>query len=158
MCNCGSSSECCGGKCKDCCNRFNCKDPCDVFCIVINIISIILIIVLIVLTRNISFDSEISKSIAEELTSNFNMKLYMDFIDCSSSNDYPLNFDVWRGTVNGCGNKEKKNARILERNKECNKDEDTLDQIAPQKIISYKGITICPRLGEKSYYQLVENF
>ena len=147
-CNCHCCQECCLCEC-------NCKSCKDIFLLIGHLVSACLSIAIIFVIQNITFDSEISMSIAEEITYDLNRQLYMDFKDCSRINDNPLAFDKWRGTVPGCGIVKKKEARILEKGKKCEEDEDFLDEIPSQDFLSYKGVKVCPSTKGKSYYDLL---
>ena len=68
------------------------------------------------------------------------------------SNANPIEFGLWPGTIDGCieKNGEKMNIKILEQEEAC---ENKIEKIPPQKIYSYKGITLCG-LTRGSYYDL----
>ena len=112
------------------------------------------------LAQTISFDGEVARSISEDLFDNFNTGFFLSFTKCKSpyenarpSNDNPIEFGEWQGTVEGCieKNGEKLNIKILEKDEIC---ENKIDKIPPQKIYSYKGITLCG-LSRGSYYDLL---
>ena len=62
-------------------NLLNWKDPNDRKKIYFQLISIILSILIMILSSIISYDSEVSKSISEELIENFETGYFMDFND-----------------------------------------------------------------------------
>ena len=112
------------------------------------------------LAQTISFDGEVARSISEDLFDNFNTGFFMSFSKCKNpyenirpSNDNPIEFGQWQGTLDGCieKNGEKINIKILEQDEIC---ENKINKIPPQKIYSYKGITLCG-LTRGSYYDLL---
>ena len=124
------------------------------------LLSFSLSFLVIYLAQTISFDGEVARSISEDLFDNFNTGFFLSFTKCKSpyentrpSNDNPIEFGEWQGTVEGCieKNGEKLNIKILEKDEIC---ENKIDKIPPQKIYSYKGITLCG-LTRGSYYDLL---
>ena len=112
------------------------------------------------LAQTISFDGEVARSISEDLFDNFNTGFFMSFSKCKNpyenirpSNDNPIEFGQWQGTLDGCieKNGEKINIKILEQDEIC---ENKINKIPPQKIYAYKGITLCG-LTRGSYYDLL---
>ena len=112
------------------------------------------------LAQTISFDGEVARSISEDLFDNFNTGFFMSFSKCKNpyenikpANDNPVEFGQWQGTIEGCIEKtgEKINIKVLEQEENC---ENKIDKIPPQKIYSYKGITLCG-LTRGSYYDLL---
>ena len=69
--------------------------------IIFQLISIFLSILIMILSSIISYDSEVSKSIAAELIDNFETGYFMDFNDKSIGEK--VKFGKWQGTVKGCG-------------------------------------------------------
>ena len=116
--------------------------------------------IVIYFAQSISFDGEVARSISEDLFDNFNTGFFISFSKCRNpyetdrpSNDNPIEFGQWQGTVDGCleKNGDKINIKILEQEETC---ENKIDKIPPQKIYSYKGITLCG-LTIGSYYDLL---
>ena len=136
--------------------------PFDIALFVLQIISIILSIIISVLSRHITFNGEISRSISEDLIDNFNTGYYTEFVKISSNNIYTslleetndnkINFGVWEGTKKGCGKDNE--AKILEDGKKCDKEEETLHDIPRQFITKYKGISLTG-ISKDSYYNLL---
>ena len=112
------------------------------------------------LAQTISFDGEVARSISEDLFDNFNTGFFMSFSKCKNpydntkpSNDNPLAFGEWQGTLDGCVEKngEKINIKTLDQDEPC---ENKINKIPPQKIYAYKGMTLCG-LTRGSYYDLL---
>ena len=150
--------------CECCCKT--CKEyTCPLISItVLSPISMVLTVIAIILCKINKFDGDLCKNIADDLKENLNRGYILKIVKCSSpynnlkiynsssdlnreSNDNIIEFGKWPGTVRGCGKIKKNNktsVRILDDiNEECDEDEETLNKIPEQKIISYKGISIC---------------
>ena len=126
------------------------------------LLSFSLSFLVIYLAQTISFNGEIAQSISEDLFDNFNTGFFMLFSKCRNSyetskpsNSNLIEFGQWQGTIDGCIEKtgEKINIKILEQEEAC---ENKINKIPPQKIYSYKGITLC-ELTRGSYYDLLYN-
>ena len=124
------------------------------------LLSFSLSFLVIYLAQTISFDGEVARSISEDLFDNFNTGFFMSFSKCRNpyentkpSNDNPIEFGQWQGTLDGCLEKigDKVNIKILEQEEAC---ENKIEKIPPQKIYSYKNLTLCG-LTRGSYYDLL---
>ena len=146
--------------CKEYC-RLNClnwkKNVYSKLQIIMNILKIICLIPILILSKTISFDSEITNPISNEFLDNFQTGYILDFYKCNS-NENRIKLGTWQGTVKGCGSEKNgiKKARIPKENKDCKKDEITIEKIPPQNIFVFKGLTICGITKEK-YYDLLFN-
>ena len=144
--------------CKEYC-RLNClnwkKNVYSKLQIIMNILKIICLIPILILSKTISFDSEITNPISNEFLDNFQTGYILDFYKCNS-NENRIKLGTWQGTVKGCGSEKNgiKKARIPKENKDCKKDEITIEKIPPQNIFVFKGLTICGKTKEK-YYDLL---
>ena len=124
-------------------NLLNWKDPNDRKKIYFQLISIILSILIMILSSIISYDSEVSKSIAEELIENFETGYFMDFNDTDGDEGNIVKFGLWQGTIDGCGiiKDEKKQAVRLDKGEKCEYGE-MLEAIPFQYIDKYKDLTL----------------
>jgi hypothetical protein len=127
---------------------------------IIQLLSFSFSFLVIYFAQTISFDGEVARSISEDLFDNFNSGFFLSFSKCKNpysntnpSNDNPIEFGEWQGTVDGCIEKigDKTNIKILEQGENC---ENKINKIPPQKIYSFKGITLCG-LTRGSYYDLL---
>ena len=136
---------------------------CGLILTVLHAISMILSVAIIWLSRNITFDGEISRSISEEFIDNFNTGYYTAFAKISSNsvykselldeiNDNKICFCYWEGTKRGCGKDNQ--AKVLKEGKKCDKDYVTLNEIPRQPITKYKGISLTG-ISKASYYDLL---
>ena len=122
-------------------NLLKWKDSKDRVKIIFQLISIFLSILIMILCSLISYDSEVSKSIAEELVDNFETGFFMDFSDIDIGEK--VKFGKWQGTVKGCGiikNGQKQAARLGEGEK-CENGE-FIEMIPYQDIDTYKELTL----------------
>ena len=122
-------------------NLLNWKNYKDRIKIIFQLISIFLSILIMILSSIISYDSEVSKSIAAELIDNFETGYFMDFNDQGIGEI--VKFGKWQGTVKGCGIIEypKKYAVRLNEGERCEKSE-VLEPISEKDIIIYKNLTL----------------
>ena len=127
---------------------------------IIQLLSFSFSFLVIYFAQTISFDGEVARSISEDLFDNFNSGFFLSFSKCKNpysntnpSNDNPIEFGEWQGTVDGCIENigDKTNIKILEQGENC---ENKINKIPPQKIYSFKGITLCG-LTRGSYYDLL---
>ena len=111
----------------------------------------------ILLSRIISFDGEISKSISDELIDNFDSGFFMNFTNMTSGNI--VKFGKWQGTLPGCGiiKDGKKQAKIIKEGKKCKKGEEYLEGIFSQDILTYKNISLSASTKGNYYELLYEN-
>ena len=141
----------------------------DIIIIILQIISLGLSIAILIVSRHVHYDSDVSMSISEDLIINFKEGFYMSFQKCNApynsvnlQSKLTLNlvsFGTWQGTVRGCGKiteNGKKRVKVLEEGKECEDDEELLDDIPPQEIYSYKGISLCGTT-KGDYYELLKD-
>lgn len=104
--------------------------------------------------RKISYDSEVTESLSNEFIDNFRTGYFTDFFECNP-NDEKIKLGDWQGTVKGCGKNDNAESYVLE-DKNCKKNEFTLEMIPSQKILSFKGLSICGTTKDsKSYYELL---
>lgn len=118
---------------------------------------IVFTIAIMIFSREMNFDSEITKSISNEFIENFKRKYFLDFYKCNP-NDEKVILDKWQGTIKGCGTiiNGKKTAYVLDTGKECKNDEIILEKIPLQDIKSFKGLSICGNIrDDKNYYELL---
>lgn len=109
--------------------------------IMCQILSIVFSSIIIILSRIISFDGEISRSISNELIDNFETGYFMNFSNASSGG--LVKFWSWQGSVKGCGKIKGgiKQAIILEQGKNCKEGEEYIDEISPQDLFVYKNFS-----------------
>ena len=148
--------------------EFNCSNGKGIILSIFQLISLSLSIAILIVSSNIYYDSEVSGSLSEDFIINFQEGFYMSFRECNSpynnaklQNKLTLNhisFGTWQGTVRGCGftKNNKKKVKILEEGDECEDDEELLDEISPQEIYSYKGISLCGTT-KGNYYELLKD-
>ena len=121
-------------------------------------------------TCKIYYDGEIARAISKDLFDNLNTGFFGNFSNCNSnnkmnslfdinnneSNEIPLSFGEWQGTVKACKNINNK-VHILDPGKSCGEDEKLIDGIPAQKLHRYKGLRLCA-LNEDSlsYYDLLK--
>ena len=165
-CSCCESCE----KCKKCCDCFKCPPTCRVCskdCLSISLAffqaaSFAISFVIMFWTNKIYFDSDTSRSIAQELIDNFNNKYYTRFIFgndklyssnlLSELNSIPNHFDKWPGTVEGCGKKD--NTSKIREKESCEKDEVFLEAIPLKYIYKYADISFDIEKSQKTYLDL----
>ena len=106
----------------------------------------------------------VSKDLIEDLEfgyiTNISSKASNSEIDSKESNSDDFVFDKWQGTNDGCGKKEgdKPTVKILEKGKECEKDEEYLERIPPIEINNYKGFILNMQTPSYiSYYDLLND-
>ena len=138
------------------------EHPYDIALTVLQVFSLILSVIIIILSRNITFDGEISRSISDDLIDNFNTGYYTDFSKSSSNmylselleekNENLVKFGVWEGTKKGCGKDGE--AKVLEEGKKCDKNEEIINDFPRTDITKYKGISITG-ISKKNYYDLL---
>ena len=135
-----------------------------IFFNILILLSLGISISIVVLSYKISYDGELSMSIAYELIDNFNTGYFMSFVKSSlpsnfdssrQSNDNLIKLGNWQGIAKGCGTINKK-ARLLDKGKSCENDEIVLDSIPDKDIYSYKGIIISGST-KGSYFELLYN-
>lgn len=106
-----------------------------------------------IFSQKISFDSEITKSIADEFIDNFKSTYFLEFQKCYP-NDKKIKFDTWQGTNRGCGKKNKEVYALENDDDNCKKDEKTFYKISPQNIYNFKGFSLCAKTqnDNNNYY------
>ncbi len=122
----------------------NWKNPKDRKKIYFQLISILLSIAIMILSSIISYDSEVAKSISDELIENFETGFFMDFKNESYGDEgNKVKFGKWQGTLKGCGiyKNNIKEAVKLEEGEICENGE-KIEAIHFQYIYKYKGITL----------------
>ena len=122
----------------------NWKNPKDRKKIYFQLISILLSIAIMILSSIISYDSEVAKSISDELIENFETGFFMDFKNESNGDEgNKVKFGEWQGTLKGCGiyKNNIKEAVKLEEGEICENGE-KIEAIHFQYIYKYKGITL----------------
>ena len=146
--------------------------PQGIFFLIFQIIHAGLLITIMLFSSKIYDGGDVSSAIASELIANFESVPITDFAQMDSIyNDIdslrnlkeslglnPVNFGSWRGTLKGCGkiNKdESTSVRLLERDKQCNSDEEVLNEIPSKYLRSYYGIKLSMSTIGNSYYQLL---
>ena len=143
----------------------------------LELISIVPSVLIFIFSRQIYFDGEVTRAIAIDLYDNLNTGFFTDFSDCSENNEFnflfdtdksnkisedkesneiPLSFGEWQGTVQACKNINDK-MHILEPGKSCGEDQKLIDKIPPVKLYKYKGLKICSLSDDSlSYYDMLQ--
>ena len=142
--------------------RFCSKEILPILLLFMQCVSIIISFVIIFYTSKIYFDSDTSRSIAQELIDNFNNKYYTRFIFgndklyssnlLSELNSIPNHFDKWPGTIEGCGKKD--NTSKIREKESCEKDEVFLEAIPLKYIYKYADISFDIEKSQKTYLDL----
>ena len=134
--------------------RLNWKDPKDRAKILLLLLSIILSSAIMIISSKISYDAEISRSISDELIDNFESGFFMSFNN-NVVGASKVKFGKWQGTLRGCGliKDGVKQAYLLEEGLKCTEGE-YIEEIPPQDITSYKGLSLSASTKGK-YYDLL---
>ena len=142
--------------------RFCSKEILPILLLFMQCVSIVISFVIMFYTSKIYFDSDTSRSIAQELIDNFNNKYYTRFIFgndklyssnlLSELNSIPNHFDKWPGTIEGCGKKD--NTSKIREKESCEKDEVFLEAIPLKYIYKYADISFDIEKSQKTYLDL----
>ena len=132
----------------------NWKETKDRAKIILILFSIIISCVIMIISSKISYDSEISRSISDELIDNFESGFFMSF-NKSIVGVSKVKFGKWQGTLRGCGiiKGGVKQAYILKEGIKCEQGE-YIEEIPPQDITSYKGLSLSATT-KGNYYDLL---
>ena len=124
--------------------------------IICHLLSIVFSSIIIILSRIISFDGEISRSISNELIDNFETGFFMNFSNSTSGS--LVKFGEWQGIVKGCGliKNGKKESKYLEEGEKCKDGEESIDGISPQDLLIYKNFSFSASTKGK-YFDLLKD-
>ena len=149
------------------------KSCCGITFAILQFIAACVLAVIMTFSSWISFDAEVSGSIAKELIDNFesvpitDLDQVPDYIEHDSFRNLKeslglelVRYGNWPGTLKGCGIKGKNNltsVKLLDDGKGCDlaSGEEELVAIPSRYLTSYYGITLSMSTRGKSYYKLL---